>query len=264
MPARPKPPPPPLTDEQSAVVATHLNLAYWVLSRHFKILARNRSLYADLAQAAVVGLATAAAHYRPDALFPVHNRGKAVLNPDGTPRMAPVQFTTYAYATIWGTIRKALERDHGWGGYRTGRAADVAAPSDPPRHDPLAHWSRSGGPARGLPSQFAVREGRDMSESIPDRACSPDELASRADISAQVADALRFLCDQDREMVLLRYGLHGGVPARLDDLAARYGITRQRVAQRLRRATDALRRRLGHLADDYRTLAESPHPLGVR
>lgn len=93
------PQPPPLTDEQQALVVAHRPLAQWVLSRHFYLqrrgLRRDPVTWDALQGAAVVGLVDAARRYNPD------YRTKAGR---------PVAFSTFAKHTIWGTINKVAAK----------------------------------------------------------------------------------------------------------------------------------------------------------
>lgn len=245
-----------LTHAQQALAEQNVKLAYYVLARYFRHLARDRELYADLAQAAVHGLMLAAARHDPAQLFPLKRQGQPVLNPDGTAVMRPVNFTTFAFLTVHGTILNTLNRDHGWGEYRSlarddRLGADDATPL--PRNDRHVHYSRRP-PPRGLPFQFRVEsDGRDTQEELLDhRAPPPDESASRADLAAHVASAMRCLDPKDRRMVELYYGLSGEPPKTLDEVARCFApLTRERVRQRLERAQDRLSKRLGRVADEW-------------
>jgi RNA polymerase primary sigma factor len=57
------------------------------------------------------------------------------------------------------------------------------------------------------------------------------EGADRQVLKERIAELLRSLAPRDREVIELRYGLRDGSPRTLDEVAAVYGLTRERVRQ---------------------------------
>lgn len=64
-----------------------------------------------------------------------------------------------------------------------------------------------------------------------DAGADPAEDDRRAVLRARVAAVLRALTRRERQALTLRYGLDGGGPRILEAVAARMGVTRQRVAE---------------------------------
>ena len=64
--------------------------------------------------------------------------------------------------------------------------------------------------------------------------------------SQQLKEALtQCLTDQERQVILLRYGLNGGVPMRQREVAQRTGISRSYISRIEKRALEKLK---GHLS----------------
>lgn len=69
-------------------------------------------------------------------------------------------------------------------------------------------------------------------ELIEDRAADPEaEGAIRNLMRKRIEDALESLSPKEREIILMRYGLADGIPRRMDEVAAHFGITRERIRQ---------------------------------
>jgi RNA polymerase primary sigma factor len=77
---------------------------------------------------------------------------------------------------------------------------------------------------------------------LADDAPAPDELAELASVRERVLVALTALPDRDREVLLLRFGLAGGEPVPLREVARRLGVTAERVRQIERSALSRLSR----------------------
>jgi RNA polymerase primary sigma factor len=87
---------------------------------------------------------------------------------------------------------------------------------------------------------------------LADRATlGPAEEADHHLLQERVADLLRCLAPRDREVIELRFGLKGGGPRSLDEVAQIYGVTRERIRQIEARGLKKLRQpqRQERLAD---------------
>jgi RNA polymerase primary sigma factor len=77
---------------------------------------------------------------------------------------------------------------------------------------------------------------------------TPDELRSEADTQAHRSflQALfcHYLTQRERKILTLFYGLDGGEPATLEEIAGLLGVTRERVRQVRNRAVEKLRQAL--------------------
>ncbi len=62
-------------------------------------------------------------------------------------------------------------------------------------------------------------------------AVSPFESAATALLSGEVAKMLAPLDDREREIIQLRFGLDRGAPRTLEEVGARFGVTRERIRQ---------------------------------
>jgi RNA polymerase primary sigma factor len=69
-------------------------------------------------------------------------------------------------------------------------------------------------------------------EFIPDdKILRPDQDASRRILSDQIREVLATLSDKERSILELRYGLNDGVQHTLEEVGARFGVTRERIRQ---------------------------------
>lgn len=63
----------------------------------------------------------------------------------------------------------------------------------------------------------------------------PDDLLMKESVTKEVADAMKLLNQRERELLALYFGLHSGQEARLEDIAATYGLS----VEHTRRLKDA-------------------------
>jgi RNA polymerase primary sigma factor len=75
------------------------------------------------------------------------------------------------------------------------------------------------------------RDGRDLGESLPDTSLSPERLAVDGEHHRLVNRLMAGLAPRARVVIRLRYGLDGTAPASLEKIAARVGLSRERVRQ---------------------------------
>jgi RNA polymerase primary sigma factor len=59
----------------------------------------------------------------------------------------------------------------------------------------------------------------------------PDEMASRAMRNEALGRALAMLGERERQVLVLRFGLHGGAPCTLDEVGRTFNVTRERIRQ---------------------------------
>lgn len=75
-------------------------------------------------------------------------------------------------------------------------------------------------------------DGEDFIDMLKDGdAIVPEEAAETAILREEVRDALNELTEREREVVNLRYGLHGGKAHTLQELGAHFKVSRERVRQ---------------------------------
>jgi RNA polymerase primary sigma factor len=72
-------------------------------------------------------------------------------------------------------------------------------------------------------------------------AASPGEEMDRQLLKDRISELLRSLAPRDREVIELRFGLRDGRPRSLDEIAAMYGVTRERIRQIDLRGLEKLR-----------------------
>jgi RNA polymerase sigma factor (sigma-70 family) len=82
----------------------------------------------------------------------------------------------------------------------------------------------------------------ELGELVEDHgAVSPFEAAALALLSGEVARMLTSLDNREREVIRLRFGLDGAEPRTLEQVGARFGLTRERIRQIEARAMEKLR-----------------------
>jgi RNA polymerase primary sigma factor len=93
-----------------------------------------------------------------------------------------------------------------------------------------------GRPPTSLDEPLAQDGAHGLQELVPDTApTEPGQDADRRLLRERVAEALRCLPTRDREVIELRFGLKDGRARSLDEVATRFGITRERIRQIERR-----------------------------
>ncbi len=70
---------------------------------------------------------------------------------------------------------------------------------------------------------------------------SSEEKAARAILRDQILDAVEMLPDREREVVILRFGLHDGYPRSRHEIGKVFGISKTRILQIERSALEELR-----------------------
>ena len=68
-------------------------------------------------------------------------------------------------------------------------------------------------------------------EFVPDESMEPNELAGREMLKEQLDEVLRSLTAREAEVLELRFGLADGTPHTLEEVGARFGVTRERIRQ---------------------------------
>jgi RNA polymerase primary sigma factor len=107
-------------------------------------------------------------------------------------------------------------------------------------------------PLLGTPIPLGVGAERDrLEELLADRRAEEEleEVLVSADVARLLAVAERVLSERERAVLEARYGLGGGEPQTLRQVAERLGVSLQRVAQIERGALDRLRGALGGPVD---------------
>ncbi len=96
-------------------------------------------------------------------------------------------------------------------------------------------------------------EGTTFGDFLPDRylPATEDTAVSRV-LSQIVRKQVAALPEREREIISLRFGLNGQAPCTLEQIAKRYGLSRERIRQVEREALDKLQRRevMKDLADE--------------
>jgi RNA polymerase nonessential primary-like sigma factor len=127
---------------------------------------------------------------------------------------------------------------------REPRAEDIADAMGRPVHEVrrvLGHGER----LASLDAPLEIDPTLSIGESIADEAlASPESRLAAAEVAALVPEWLGQLADRSREVIERRFGLNGAEVATLDALAARFGVTRERVRQIQIEALAQLRRAL--------------------
>ncbi|MBK7781416.1 MAG: RNA polymerase sigma factor RpoD [Ardenticatenia bacterium] len=68
-------------------------------------------------------------------------------------------------------------------------------------------------------------------EFVADESMEPNELAGREMLREQLDEVLRSLTPREAEVLELRFGLVDGTPHTLEEVGARFGVTRERIRQ---------------------------------
>ncbi len=85
-------------------------------------------------------------------------------------------------------------------------------------------------------------EAAELADLVPDTTePSPEEKAARAILKQQILDAVRSLSGREREVIILRFGLHDGRPRSRHEIGKAFGISKTRILQIERSALEELR-----------------------
>lgn len=201
----------PLSDEGRALAERYRRLALFVLRRHFVEHRADRQLWRHLKDVALNATLIAASRYNPRRVALLKRHGQPVLR-NGKPVRVRVKFHTYAYRTIWGTLKNALRYRH--------KLHNTFV---------MRQFSES-----QTDTQVVDRNSRDPL----------DELVGR-DLRAVFARRLALLTERDRFIVERRYGLNGHHPHEWPEIAALLGIKPQACRQRFNNCLPELRALLG-------------------
>ena len=68
-------------------------------------------------------------------------------------------------------------------------------------------------------------------EFVADDSMEPNDLAGREMLKEQMDEVLRTLTPREAEVLELRFGLVDGTPHTLEEVGARFGVTRERIRQ---------------------------------
>src|SRR5262249_21514317 len=75
-------------------------------------------------------------------------------------------------------------------------------------------------------------DGQALEDFMRDRSgASPGQEADQHLLRERLEEVLRCLAPRDREVIELRFGLKDGQPRSLEEVARRYGVTRERIRQ---------------------------------
>jgi RNA polymerase primary sigma factor len=86
-------------------------------------------------------------------------------------------------------------------------------------------------PPMSLSDPVGAEGEQTLEDFLDDAAPSPGQDVDQHLLQERIADVLRCLSERDREVIELRFGLRDGQPRSLDEIAQRFGITRERVRQ---------------------------------
>jgi RNA polymerase primary sigma factor len=91
-------------------------------------------------------------------------------------------------------------------------------------------------------------EGRSVGERVEDaNAIRPDESLSDQDMSSQLDSLLSVLDRRERAIINQRFGLTGRRPKTLEQVGAKFGVTRERIRQLQNRALEKMREALADM-----------------
>ena len=95
---------------------------------------------------------------------------------------------------------------------------------------------------RSLDATFREEEDQSLLDVLPDdRQESPENQVMRGCLRGQIDSALNGLVERESEILRLYFGLDGEEPMTLDQIGARFGLTRERVRQIKEKALHRLR-----------------------
>ena len=95
---------------------------------------------------------------------------------------------------------------------------------------------------RSLDATFKEEEDHSLLDVLPDeRQESPENMVMRGCLRGQIDSALGSLVGREAEILKLYFGLNGEEPMTLDQIGARFGLTRERVRQIKEKALHRLR-----------------------
>lgn len=83
-----------------------------------------------------------------------------------------------------------------------------------------------------LDTPIGEGEGIYIGDMIPDTRGSVEDIVATAEIAEKVQTVLEALLEErERDVIVLRYGLHGDNPMTLEQVGEKYGVTRERIRQ---------------------------------
>ena len=98
--------------------------------------------------------------------------------------------------------------------------------------DEIKETMLSGRSVRSLDAKFREEEDQSLLDVLADdRQDSPDNEVMRGCLRGQINTALDSLVEREAEIISLYFGLDGEEPMTLDQIGARFGLTRERVRQ---------------------------------
>lgn len=108
--------------------------------------------------------------------------------------------------------------------------------------DEVKETMMCGRPVRSLDATFREEEDHSLLDVLPDnKQESPERSVMRGCLRGQIDSALGGLVGREAEILKLYFGLNGEEPMTLDQIGARYGLTRERVRQIKEKALHRLR-----------------------
>lgn len=89
----------------------------------------------------------------------------------------------------------------------------------------------------------------ELGELLEDKGASPEDYATQSSLQVDLEELMADLTPQQREVVMLRYGLVDGQPLTLSSIGTRLNISRERVRQIEREALTKLRKRKAQMRE---------------